>query len=145
MFHPQDSLKATGGHPRSSSARPDLDRPEEIRRLVRHFYHDRLLHDPVLAPLFLEVAGVNLDEHLPVIEQYWRKMLLGEREYRRHTMERHRALHARSPLRGEHFERWLAHFHAAVDSGWRGPCADRARHIATRVAHNMYHHLPEPC
>ena len=146
-FHPGDSAGRAGGpaqgDPDAQKALPDLDSPGEIRRLVRHFYHDRLLRDPVMAPLFLEVARVDLEHHLPIIEQYWRKMLLGERGYQRHTMERHRALHARAPLRGEHFERWLAHFHAAVSAGWQGPCADRARHIATRVADNMYRHLPE--
>lgn len=124
----------------SRDALPDLDAPEPIRDFVHRFYR-RLLDDPLMAPVFLDVAEVDLDEHLPIIEQYWRKMLLGEQGYQRHTIRKHRAVHHKAPLRGEHFERWLQHFHETLNDYYQGPFTDRARHIAARVMHNLYMQL----
>ncbi len=56
---------------------PDLDCRENIDAMVHGFYQ-RLLNDPLMAPVFLDVAGIDLNAHLPVICEYWYKMLLGE-------------------------------------------------------------------
>lgn len=120
--------------------RPDLDSGKEIERFVRRFY-DRLLADPELAPFFLEVAGVDLDAHLPLIAAYWKKMLLGEPGYDRHTMARHRALHGKRSLTPEHGRRWLAHFEATLDAHYAGPVTERARRVARNVMKNLMRQL----
>jgi hemoglobin len=117
-------------------ATADLDSPERIRRFVEAFY-ERLLADPVLAPIFLDVAGIDIRQHFGHIRAYWEKLLLGAEDYRRHTMNIHRALHARRTLCAADFERWLAHFEAALDAGFAGPRAERARAIARSIAGNM--------
>ena len=106
-----------------------------------HGFYQRLLKDPVMAPVFLEVAGIDLQQHLPTICQYWYKMLLGEQDYQRHMMAKHRALDDREPLTGEHHERWLGHFMANLEGRFAGPMTDRARLIAQRVMHNLYMQL----
>jgi hemoglobin len=118
------------------SALPDLDSADRIEDFVHRFYR-RLLADPVMAPLFRDVAGVDLQEHLPLIVAYWRKMLLGEAGYQRHTMERHRVLDSKHPLTEDHARRWLQYFNSTLDEGFRGPYAERARHIAARVMDNL--------
>lgn len=123
-------------HPREPSDRPDLDSGEEIERFVRRFY-DRLLADPQVAPLFLDVAKVDLDEHLPLIAAYWKKMLLGEPGYDRHTMARHRALHGKRALTREDARRWLACFEATLDAYYAGPVSERARRVARNVMKNL--------
>lgn len=128
------------GAARPRSDKSDLDTPERIARMVELFY-GRLLADPKLAPLFLEVARVNLDEHLPIIAAYWRKMLLREPGYDRHMMAKHRALDDQVPLTGDHHERWLAHFYATLDEHFHGSYSDRARRIAARVIDNLYRQL----
>lgn len=120
--------------------KPDLDSAANIERMVALFYQ-RLLGDPLLAPLFLEVARVDLDEHLPIIARYWNKMLLREPGYDRHMMAKHRALDDREPLTGAHHERWLSHFYATLDEHFHGPYSDRARRIAARVIDNLYQQL----
>jgi hemoglobin len=122
------------------SQKPDLDSRKEVERFVRQFYA-RLLQDPVLAPIFLDVAAVDLSIHLPHIVDYWSKLLLGENNYRRHTMNIHRRLHVKQSLDAGDFERWLAYFQAAVDMGWEGPKADRAKQVAASIAANMRHSL----
>ncbi len=115
---------------------PDLDTPAHIHAFVTAFY-DRLLADPLIAPVVLEVAGIDIRHHLPLICAYWEKLLLGDQRYRRHTMNIHRAVHASRALRPADFDCWLGHFRAALDAGFAGPFARRARGIAERIAGNM--------
>ena len=124
-----------------SRTRPDLDTPEAIQAMVHSFY-DRLLNDPLMRPVFMETAGIRIDEHLPRIEAYWRKMLLGERGvYTRNMVAKHEAVHAKSPLKAEHFERWGEHFHQTLDEEFSGPLTDRAHRIADRILANLQHWL----
>jgi len=129
-----------GNHRQDDSELPDLDCRENIDAMVHGFYR-RLLDDPVMSPMFLDVAAINLQQHLPTICQYWYKMLLGERDYQRHMMAKHRALDDKQPLTGEHHERWLQHFMNNLEGRFAGPCTDRARHIAFRVMDNLYAQL----
>jgi hemoglobin len=120
----------------STADKPDLDNRREVEALVDSFYA-RLLTDPVLAPIFLDVAAIDLAVHLPHIKDYWCKLLLGESNYRRHTMNIHRSLHVQRELTSAEFERWLEFFVQSVDGGYRGIRADRAKRIATSIASNM--------
>ena len=58
--------------------KPDLDSRENIERFVDLFY-ERLLADEQLAPIFVDIAEIDLAVHLPHIKDYWCKLLLGER------------------------------------------------------------------
>jgi len=125
----------------SPQEKPDLDSRERIERFVDLFYA-RILADERLAPIFLDVAAIDLDQHLPHIVDYWCKLLLGEGGYRRHTMNIHRELHGRQPLQAADFERWLALFTATVDQHFRGDRAERAKRVAAAIAANMAKSLP---
>lgn len=114
----------------------DLDSREKIAWLVDTFYA-RVLRDERLAPIFLDVAQIDLDVHLPLIRSYWEKLLLGDKGYQRHTMNIHRALHARRGLQRQDFERWLSLFSATVDELYCGPQAQRAQQVASHIAANM--------
>lgn len=116
--------------------KPDLDTRERVEAFVDAFYQ-RLLADERLAPIFLDVARIDLQVHLPHIKDYWCKLLLGERGYRRHTMNIHRQLHGRQPLRSGDFERWLGLFNATLDAGFEGERTERARRVAAAIAANM--------
>ena len=115
---------------------PDLDTRENIERFVDLFYK-RLLADEQLAPIFVDVAEIDLDVHLPHIKDYWCKLLLGEKRYTRHTMNIHRQLHGRRALRTEDFQRWLDFFTTTVDDNFQGPYAERAKQVAASIAANM--------
>ena len=125
-----------------ADARPDLDCRENIEAFVDRFY-ERLLSDEQLAPIFVDVARVDLAVHLPHIKDYWCKLLLGEQGYRRHTMNIHRQLHGKRPLHRGDFERWLAFFTGTVDDYFAGERAERAKRVAASIAANMEKGLPE--
>lgn len=126
---------------------PDLDNRESIDRFVDSFY-SKILADPSLAPFFIDVAEVDLAVHLPHIKDYWCKLLLGDKDYQRHTMNIHRQLHGKRVLHARDFQRWLDLFVASVDEGYVGERAERAKLIAKTIAKNMQKALPSatrPC
>jgi hemoglobin len=116
--------------------KPDLNSPQAIEQLVVNFYQ-RLLDDEQLAPIFIDVAGIDIREHFPRIRAYWEKLLLGSEVYRRHTMDVHRKLNTKRRFIPSDYERWLQHFVATVDTEFTGAYADRAKRVATRIAANM--------
>lgn len=118
------------------SERGDLNSREQIQRFVRLFYAE-LLIDERLKPLFLDIARIDLEQHLPRIVDYWCKLLLGDTSYQRHTMNIHRDLHAKLPLSEADFKQWLTLFERTLAQHFHGDCADRAMYLATRIAANM--------
>jgi hemoglobin len=120
----------------SINNKPDLDSPEHIAMFVEAFYAC-LLRDERLAPIFTEVAGIDIAEHFPRIQAYWEKLLLGENNYQRHTMNIHRQLDAKQRLSDSDFDQWLGYFIQSADSGFAGPKTEHAKRIATTIAKNM--------
>lgn len=116
--------------------KPDLDSRENIEFFVDRFY-ERLLADEQLAPIFVDVAEIDLAVHLPHIKDYWCKLLLGDKRYRRHTMDIHRRLHGKRPLEPQDFQRWLHFFITTVDAHFAGERAERAKQVAEAIAANM--------
>lgn len=120
----------------------DLDNPAAIHRMVQLFYGN-LLDDPVMRPIFLDVAGVNLADHLPIIEGYWCKMLLGKDTYHRNMVHRHEQVHDKLPLRQEHFDLWFDHFSSTLSRHFEGPYTDKAHRLAGRILRNLANWLAE--
>lgn len=128
--------------------KPDLDSTDNITLFINLFYEQVLLDD-VLKPIFVDVAKINLDQHLGHIRAYWEKLLLGKRDYQRNTMEIHRALNGKSRLTPpEQFSKWLELFVLTAETHFEGEKTTRAIQIATNIAGNMedrfYHGLSQP-
>lgn len=117
-----------------SDDRHDLETGDDVEALVRAFY-SRALTDPVIGYLFTDVAHLDLEAHVPRITAFWSTILLGAQSYGGGAFRPHAALHARSPLREGHFERWLVLWRTTVDERFAGPTAELAKAHATRVAH----------
>ncbi|MTE16031.1 group III truncated hemoglobin [Nocardia aurantiaca] len=115
------------GDRRDISDRPDLD------ELLRRFYVEAFA-DPLIGSFFTEIAGTDLEEHLPRIGDFWERALFRTTDYRRNALAPHARLHAARPLTAEHFGRWVQLWHAAVDGRYSGPNADRAKAQGERIA-----------
>ncbi|MEY2153009.1 MULTISPECIES: group III truncated hemoglobin [Rhodanobacter] len=112
----------------------ELNSPEAIADFVDAFYA-KVRVDAALGPIFKDV---DLQQHIPKIRAYWRKMLLGDHEgYRRNMIAQHMALHTRHSLHHHHFQRWLALFVATVDEQFRGHAAIQAKRLASTIAVNL--------
>lgn len=121
-----------GSAPDATGPRPDLDSREQIERLVRRFYA-QVREDEILAPVFVEQAQVDWNEVIPKITAFWCQLELGVIGFRGNPTRKHEELHAEQPFRSEQFERWVALFHATVDSAWAGPHADSIKARAVMI------------
>lgn len=111
----------------------DIETRADCERLVRAFY-GRAFVDPMIGWIFVDVAKLDLDAHVPVVASFWETVLLGGRSYRGGTFAPHAAIHARIGLRPGHFEQWLTLWRLTVDELFYGERAETAKAHALRVA-----------
>jgi hemoglobin len=111
----------------------DIDDRADCERLVRAFY-GRALIDPVIGWIFVDVAELDVEAHVPQIASFWETILLGARSYSGGAFAPHAALNSRVRLRAGHFERWLWLWRTTVDELFAGPRAELAKAHAQRVA-----------
>jgi len=114
----------------------DIADRADLERLLRRFY-GAALADPLIGPYFTELAGLDLERHLPHITDFWESALLRTADYRRNAFAPHLALHRARPLTAEHFGRWVQLWTAAVDGLHTGPLAERAKAQGERIALGM--------
>jgi hemoglobin len=98
-----------------------------IERLVRAFYDD-VRRDAVLGPIF-EARIADWEPHLQRMIAFWSSVMLRSGTYHGRPMP----MHARLPVSGAHFDRWLTLFEAtaARECGAAAPLfVERARMIA---------------
>jgi len=120
--------------------RHDIADRADCERLVRAFY-GRALTDPVIGFLFVDVAHLDLEAHVPTITSFWETILLGAQSYGGGAFAAHAALDRKAKLRSGHFERWLVLWRATVDELFEGPLADEAKRHADRVARAFHDRL----
>jgi hemoglobin len=123
-----------------STELPDIESRADCERLVRAFY-GRALEDPIIGWIFVDVARLDLEAHVPQITSFWETILLGARSYTGGAFAPHAALHMKTPLRGGHFERWLWLWGTTVDELFAGERAELAKSHAHRVAHAFHSRL----
>lgn len=114
----------------------DINTPGDIRRMVEGFY-ELVLRDARLAPIFLDVAGIDIDHHIPRICRFYEKLLLDMPGYSRHVMNLHRAVHHQHTLSSRDFARWLSLFERNIDALYAGKNVERAKALVHNIAANM--------
>jgi len=127
---------ATAEHP----DKRDIETRADCERLVRAFY-GKALDDPLIGFIFVDVARLDLDEHVPRITSFWETVLLGARSYGGGAFGPHAHLHARVRLARAHFDRWLQLWSGTVDELFAGERADLAKAHALRVAQAFHARL----
>ena len=118
----------------------DIETRSDCERLVRAFY-GRALVDPVIGWIFVDVAQLDVEAHVPQIASFWETILLGAQSYSGGAFRPHATLHARVSLRAGHFERWLWLWRTTVDDLFAGERAELAKTHAARVARAFHARL----
>jgi len=118
----------------------DIESRADCERLVRSFY-GRALEDPIIGFLFVDVAKLDLEAHVPRITSFWETILLGAQSYGGGAFRPHALLHQKVPLRRAHFDRWLTLWTETVDELFAGERAELAKAHATRVAAAFHQRL----
>ncbi len=115
----------------------DIETRADLELLLTEFYK--------IAPGDAEIGhhfdGVDLVAHLPVIVDFWEKILFGEAVYFGNPLHVHQILHAKSPLTLEHFQRWFEIFSRTVDELFAGKTAENAKLRAKMIAHSLNQNL----
>jgi len=66
--------QTSGRSPRQAVNEADIVGRDDIEALLRDFY-GRAFDDALLGPVFIDIAQMNLDEHLPVMCDFWETAL----------------------------------------------------------------------
>ncbi|WAC18156.1 group III truncated hemoglobin [Luteolibacter sp. SL250] len=129
----------------TQDGKADILGREDIERLVDRFYAS-VRQDPVLGPVFDEIAEVNWDHHLPRLCDFWETVLFRTGSYRGNPLAVHRHLLGRTPMDRAMFDRWLDLFSSTVDRHFAGDNAGHIKRVAgdmANVIHSRLHELPQ--
>lgn len=117
----------------------DIENREDIDELMRAFYK-RAIADDVIGFIFTDVAKLDLGHHLPIIGDFWETLLFRTGDYSKHgrnPLQVHGDLNEKTPLRREHFTRWLEIFAETVDRKFAGDTAEFIKMRAGAIAERM--------
>ena len=120
----------------------DIENREDIEILIAKFY-EKMLDDIIIGFIFTDIAKVNLDDHLPIICDFWETVLFNKAKYKRgpEVIKVHQELNKKISLKSGHFRRWLYLFHTTVDELYEGECAYRAKERASTIGESMQKRL----
>jgi hemoglobin len=111
----------------------DIEGRADLLRIMERFY-ELMLADDELRPIFTEVAPVHLEEHLPLLADFWEGILFGAGNYRNNPIAIHLNINRRYPLTQRHFELWLRYFNRAVEERHSGEVAHLMKTRALSIA-----------
>ena len=118
----------------------DIQTRNDLFLLVKTFY-EKLFADELLQTIFINVAKIHLEEHLPILVDFWDSILLDGDSYRRNQMEKHIDLNKKFPLQKQHFEQWLFLWNQTIDELFIGEKAEHAKFRAKSIADIMFYKL----
>lgn len=111
----------------------DIETRADLFELLQKFY-DTLLKDETIAYIFTDVAKIDMQQHLPVIVDFWEMVLFEARTYNKNAIQPHLDLNRQSKFEKHHFETWLATFGRTVDELFEGTNAFAAKQRAKSIA-----------
>lgn len=115
----------------------DIETRQDLEFLLAEFYKIA----PVDAKIGHHFDGIDLVAHLPVIVDFWEKVLFGNPVYFGNPMIVHQKLHQKSPLKLEHFQKWVEIFSETIDKFFVGTQAENAKLRAKMIAHSLNQNL----
>lgn len=118
-------------------SKTDIDSRPAIELFVAAFY-EKLMRDENIGIIFTKIVPIQLEEHLPVIADFWESILLDHPLYKNNAMGVHYAIHEKFPLKQEHFDTWLMHFNNTIDEMFVGIKTDLAKKRAKDIAALMF-------
>lgn len=111
----------------------DIETREDLSKLLWAFYTS-LLADPHISYIFTEVAEIDLEEHMPLLTDFWELSLFHTGSYKKNPLQIHLDLNNKERLTNEHFSIWLQHFNHTTDSLFTGINAEKIKTRAESIA-----------
>ncbi|MBT2478255.1 group III truncated hemoglobin [Streptomyces sp. ISL-94] len=122
------------------SAAADISGRADLEAVLLRFY-TAAFADPQIGPFFTQLAGTDLEVHLPRITDFWERALFRTADYRRNAFAPHAALHSARAMTAADFGRWVQLWNATIDGLHRGPNAERAKAQGERIALTLHKRL----
>ncbi|MBK8723337.1 MAG: group III truncated hemoglobin [Saprospiraceae bacterium] len=107
----------------------DIKTIDDIKLMVDNFY-GKIREDDLLADIFNDVIEDRWSQHLEKMYRFWQTVLLEEHTYYGSPF----IPHAKLPIDGIHFDKWLTIFNDTVDNLFEGEKATRAKWQGQRMA-----------
>lgn len=114
----------------------DISTRDDLLFLMTTFYK-KLLVDTRINYIFIEIAKIDLNSHIPIITDFWEQNILGTGIYKNNVLRVHRDLNDLSRLSLEHFEVWIGHFENTIDLNYAGENAEKMKTRALSIANVM--------
>lgn len=111
----------------------DIENRKDLEIIMKQFY-TKLLQDERISYIFTDIAKINLEEHLPVLADFWEKSMFYTGDYKNNPMRIHLELNEKEPLTREHFDIWLGHFYNTIDELHTGENAEMMKTRALSIA-----------
>ena len=115
----------------------DIETRADLQELLTEFYKITIL-DEMIGHHFNDI---DIESHLPIIVDFWEKILFGKPVYFNNPLTVHQKLHEKFPLKFEHFVRWVEIFSNTVDRLFEGEMADAAKLRAKMIGHSLNQRL----
>lgn len=117
----------------NSTTMKDIETRADLEVFTKAFYN-KLMGDKKVSYIFTDVAKIDLEEHLPVITDFWELSIFHTGNYHNNPMHVHMQLNDKEQLTSDHFDVWLAHFNATVDDLFAGLNAEKIKTRALSIA-----------
>lgn len=114
----------------------DINTRTDVEQLVNVFYEKVRVNDK-LGFIFMDIAKVDWELHLPKMYSFWASILLGEHSYTGNPMQTHIELNKMIPLTDNEFSEWLLLFNQTLDELFEGDKAEEAKLRALNIARLM--------
>ena len=108
----------------------------DIEKLVDGFYN-KVRKDTMLGFIFVDIAKVNWDTHLPIMYDFFENILFYTGPYSGNPMELHKHVNRLFPITDEHFSPWILLFNTTVDELFIGDSAELVKQRAKNIAEIM--------
>jgi hemoglobin len=125
------------------SSKKDIQTRADLERMLEAFYK-KVFKDELIGHFFTEVVPLNLDEHLPMITDFWESIVFGLHTYQKNVLAIHQHIHQIVPIEKKHLDRWVEVFHKTVDEFFEGGKATMMKKRAVSIATFMNIKLNNP-
>lgn len=111
----------------------DIETREDLEKLLTEFYKVAIVD----AEIGHHFDDLDLVSHLPIIVDFWEKILFNKLIYFGNPLQIHQKLHEKFPLKPEHFHRWIEIFIITIDANFTGEQAENAKLRAKAIADSL--------